>query len=274
MLRKLSLILFILLATFINSACNRNQDLCTEITENEAQRICVLLQRNGLNAHKVKVGAEDQVTWSVVLETPYIIGDKAVVEALNILNENDLPRSKRDPLKEAFKEGALIPTPTEEQLRKLAAIQESLELSLERITGIVSAQIHVVLPNPNPLVEESKQTQPSASVLLKYNTATPPLDVAEVRNIIAPSIEGLDPTRVQVVMKAVAAPNAAQFDNLKNNMIKYIGLGAMAAIAVFAGLFIYSYIRMRKLAETVSQLERERSVALRAKGQPAQAAAK
>ena len=75
-------------------------------------------------------------------------------------------------------------------------------------------------------------------------------------------------------MKAVAAPNAAQFDNLKNNMIKYIGLGAMAAIAVFAGLFIYSYIRMRKLAETVAQLERERSVALRAKGQPAQAAVK
>ncbi len=275
MLRKLILILVVLFATFGSTACNRSHDVCTGLTENEAQRICVLLQRNGLNVDKVKVGSEDQVTWSVNVNTPYIIGDSAVLAARDILFENDLPRSKYDPLKGAFKEGALIPTPTEEQLRKLAAIQESLELSLEKITGVVSAQIHVVLPNPNPLVDQSKQVQPSASVLLKYNTETPPLDVAEVRNIIAPAVEGLDPVRVQVVMKAVPAPNAAKFDNLKNNIIKYLGLGAIAAISMFAGLFLYSYIRMRKLAETVAQLERERGLALRkGQNQPAPVATK
>jgi type III secretion protein J len=266
MLRKLTLLLIVLFALFSNTACNRKHDLCTELSENESQRIAVLLQRNGLNASKVKVASEDKTTWSVVMEAPYIIGDTAVVAAEAILDENDLPRDKYDPLKGAFKEGALIPTPTEEQLRKLAAIQESLELSLERINGIVSAQIHVVLPNPNPLVDKDSQVQPSASILMKYNTAAPPLDVAEVRNIISPAIEGLDPSRVQVVMKPVPEPNAAKFDNLKNNIIRYLGLGATAAIMVLMGLFMYSFLRMRKLAETVAQLERERSMALR-KGQ-------
>lgn len=201
------------------------------------------------------------------MEAPYIIGDAAVVAAEAILDENDLPRSKYDPLKNAFKEGALIPTQAEEQLRKQAAVQESLELTLERINGIVSAHISLVFPNPNPLVDQSRQVQPSASVLVKYNTETPPLDVAEIRNIISPAVEGLDTSRVQVVMKAVPAPNAAKFDNLKNNIIRYLGLGATAAILVPLGLFMYSFLRMRKLAETVAQLERERSMALRTKGQ-------
>lgn len=267
MLGRFILILIVLFALFSNTACNRKHDLCTELSENESQRIAVLLQRNGLNASKIRVASEDKATWSVIIETPYIIGDAAVVAAEAILDENDLPRDKYDPIKNVFKGDSLIPTETEEQLRKLTAIQESLELTLEKINGVVSSDVNVVLPNPNPLVDQSKQVQPSASVLLKYNTETPPLDVAEVRNIIAPAVEGLDPARVQVVMKVVPAPNAAKFDNLKNNIIRYLGLGATAAILVLMGLFMYSFLRMRKLAETVAQLERERSMALRAKGQ-------
>ncbi|KAF0249921.1 MAG: type III secretion protein SctJ [bacterium] len=267
MLRKLTIILIILFTVFSNTACNRKHDICTELSENESQRIAVLLQRNGLNASKVKVASEDKTTWSVIIETPYIIGDAAIVAAEAILDENDLPRDKYDPFKLAFDKGALIPTEAEEQLRKLAAIQESLELTLEKINGIVSTDVNVVLPNPNPLVNQEKQVQPSASVLLKYNTETPPLDIAEIRNIIAPAVEGLDPARVQVVMKAVPAPNAAKFDDLKNNIIRYLGLGATASILVLLGLFMYSFLRMRKLSETVAQLERERSMALRPKGQ-------
>lgn len=266
MLRKLTLLSIAFFTLFSNTACNRKHDLCTELSENESQRIAVLLQRNGLNASKIRVASEDKATWSVIIETPYIIGDTAIVAAEAILDENDLPRDKYNPITNVFKGDSLIPTDTEEDLRKLSAIQESLELTLEKINGVVSSDVNVVLPNPNPLVEQSRQIQPSASVLLKYNTETPPLDVAEVRNIIAPAVEGLDPARVQVVMKSVPAPNAAKFDNLKNNIIRYLGLGATAAILVLMGLFMYSFLRMRKLAETVAQLERERSMALR-KGQ-------
>ncbi len=68
MLRKLTIILIILFTVFSNTACNRKHDICTELSENESQRIAVLLQRNGLNASKVKVASEDKTTWSVIIE--------------------------------------------------------------------------------------------------------------------------------------------------------------------------------------------------------------
>ncbi|MCS6885558.1 MAG: hypothetical protein RMM17_04305 [Acidobacteriota bacterium] len=263
-----ALLLGIFLCTF-TTACSRSRDLVGGLTETEAQHICVLLKRNGLNAHKVQVGSEDAVTWSVTLETPLIIGDEEVAAALYILSENDLPRVRENPLKSAFSKDSLIPTQTEENLRKLAATQEAIELTLEKISGVVSARVHVVLPNPNPLVEASKQVQASASVLLKYNTKTPPLTVEEVRNIVAPAVEGLSPSRVEVVMKEVPAPDINKFKDLKERYIKYIGLSAVSLVLVLSVLLVYFILKTRTQASKIAQLER--SLALRPTRAAAQA---
>src|SRR5215470_12777381 len=152
MLRKLRIISILLLTAFGLSACSHNRELVGGLTETEAQRICVLLQRNGLNADKTKAIVEDKITWTVTIEAPLIIGDEEVAAALLILRENDLPRSHENPYKDAFPKESLIPTQTEEALRKLSATQEAIAQTLETIDGVVSAQVHVVLPNPNPLV--------------------------------------------------------------------------------------------------------------------------
>lgn len=260
MLRKLAFTMILVFIALSASACSQHRDVATELSENEAQRICVLLQRNGLSSNKVKVGAEDAVTWSVQVETPMIVGDEAIASALYILHENDLPRDKKDPYQDIFKgNSGLIPTQTEEQLKKLSATQESIELTLERITGVVSAQVHVVLPNTNPLVDPSKQTQATASVLLKYNTKDLPLTVDEVRNLVAPSVEGLDANKVQVVMKAVPEPDITKFDNMKNRFIKIIGLSGVSLVAILVITLVYCYARIRRLGEKVSQLERSAS---------------
>lgn len=259
--RKLSFFLIILLCSLTITACSRSRDLVGGLTETEAQHICVLLKRNGLNATKVKVGSEDAVTWSVNIETPLIIGDEEVAAALYILSENDLPRVRENPLKSAFNKDSLIPTQTEEGLRKLAATQEAIEMTMEKISGVVSARVHVVLPNPNPLVESSKQIQASASVLLKYNTKNPPLTVAEVRSIVSPAVEGLDPNRVEVVMKEVPEPDINKFKDLKERYIKYIGLSAVSLVLILSALLVYFILKSRTQASKISQLER--SLALR-----------
>jgi type III secretion protein J len=269
---KFILGLLLLYLTLATTGCNRSHELVSGLTETEAQRICVLLNLNGLDASKIKVGSEDQVTWSVVMPAPYIIGEDKISSALYVLNENDLPRSKRDPYKEAFKSDSLIPTQTEESLRKLAATQESIELTLEKISGIVSAQVHVVLPNPNPLVETSKQVQASASVLLKYNTDTPPLSLDEVRSLVAPSVEGLSPDRVQVVVKAVPKPDIARFADLKNRYIKIIFVIGLSLIVILSIALISCIYRLRNLNQQLGKLERN-NARLSKKDQPQTAAA-
>jgi type III secretion protein J len=270
---KLRFVFVLVLIASGSIACRSNQELVTGITELEAQRICVVLQRNGLSANKVKSGTEDQISWNVMIETPMIIGDEEVAAALYILRENDLPRSRENPYKAAFPKESLIPTQTEESLRKLSATQEAIERTLETVAGVVSSKVHVVLPNPNPLVEASKQVQASASVLLKYNTPTEPLTLAEVRSLVSPAVEGLDPNRVEVVMKAVPAPDVNKFKDMKNRFIKIIGLAAISLVLILAGLLIFFIRRTHAQGQRIAQLER--NLALRPvnkKDQPAPAA--
>ncbi|MEW6729826.1 MAG: hypothetical protein AB1489_00685 [Acidobacteriota bacterium] len=273
MLRKLSIICILLFSTFGLTACDRHRELVTGLTEKEAQRICVLLQRNGLIANAVKSGSEDTVSWSVTIETPFIIGDEAVNKARYILDENDLPRARENPYLSVFKSESLIPTQTEEELRKLAATQEAIALMLEKVNGVVSANVNVVMPNPNPLVDASKQSRPSASVLLKYNTPNEPYSVSEIRSLVASAIEGLDADRVQVVMKAVPAPNINQFDNLKNRYIRLIFVAAITIVLILSGLLAFSVMRIRKLGSRIAQLERNQAIRpVGSRGQPATAA--
>jgi type III secretion system inner membrane ring protein len=270
MLRKLPLLFILVLIALGATACNSNRELVGGLTELEAHRICVVLQRNGLIANKVKTTADDQVTWTVTVEAPLIIGDDEVASALYILRENDLPRSRENPYKMAFPKESLIPTQTEESLRKLAATQESIEHTLETVAGVVSCKVLVVLPKPDPLVEATRQIQASASVLLKYNTPTEPLTVDEVRSLVAPAVEGLSPERVNIVMKPVPAPDINKFKDMKNRFIKIIGLAAISLVLILTGLLIFFIMRTRGQGERIAQLER--SLALRPvtkKDQPA-----
>jgi type III secretion protein J len=256
MFRKLPLIFTLLLIVLTASACNRSREVVSGLTEHEAQRICVLLQRNGFIANKVKTTENDQINWTVTVEAPLIIGDEGVASALYILRENDLPRSTENPYKAAFPKESLIPTQTEESLRKLSATQEAIERTLETVNGVVSCKVHVVLPNPNPLVEASKQIQASASVLLKYNTPSEPLSLQEVRSLVAPAVEGLDPNKVEVVMKAVPSPDINKFKDMKNRFIKIIGLAAISLVLILTGLLVFFIMRARSQSARIAQLER------------------
>lgn len=270
MLRKLALIFILTIITLGATGCSRTSDVCTGLSENEAQRICVLLQRNGLPASKVRVGSEDTVSWTVAVSTSFVLGDEGAVSALKILSENDLPRSKENPYTDAFSKNSLIPTQAEETLRKLAATQKAIELTLETINGVVSAKVNLVLPDPNPLVNQSDQIKATASVLLKYNTKESPLDINEIRSLVAPAVQGLDPEKVKVVLKAVPAPDALVFDDAKTRAIRIIGLAGIGLVGILMAALIFCFVRMRKLSEKVVQLER--STALRTTSKSSQPA--
>ncbi len=274
MLARRGLIIVLIFISFGATACKSSRELHGGLTEQEAQRICVLLWQNGLDANKAKAGAEGEESWTVSVASPVLIGDDAYHLAQYILSESDLPRSRENPYLKMFKQDSLIPTQTEEELRKLAAKEEKMALSLESVSGVVSASVSLVLPSANPIVEPNKQTQASASVIMKYNSETPPYSPEEVAGLVAAGVEGLDANKVKVVMKAVKRPDPKQFDSAKDRFITYMGLAGITMILVLTTLLIYTFLKLRSQRNRITQLERSSSLRPVAKGQPATAAAR
>ena len=141
--------------------------------------------------------------------------------ALDVLRVRGLPRERRHGFAEVYSQPSLIPTASEERARYLEATAGEIERTLETAEGIVSARVHLVLEEADPLSLEGKpRTGARAAVLLKAASGRAPLSEGDVQKLVAGSVPGLDPRAVAVVM--TAAPTSVDAT-----------LGPLAAIGPF-----------------------------------------
>jgi type III secretion protein J len=119
--------------------------------------------------------------------------------AMQSLASVGLPREKFQKMGEIFQKSGLISSPTEERIRFINALSQEISSTLMQIDGVLSARVHVALPNNDPLSD--KTTPPSAAIFIKYRagydieSATP-----DLKNLVTKSIEGLDFENVELVM--------------------------------------------------------------------------
>ena len=97
-------------------------------------------------------------------------------KALDLLRSLGLPRDRRHGFAEVYGQPSLIPTPSEERARYLEALGGEIERTLETADGVVSARVHLVLEETDPLAVEAKpRTAARAAVLLKVRGGHAPL---------------------------------------------------------------------------------------------------
>jgi type III secretion protein J len=155
-------------------------DLQTGLNDADANEILTLLNKHGIQAEKRPT--KEGVALSVK--------DTDLARATQTMHAAGLPRRSLSNLGQVFKKEGMISTPLEERARYIHGLSAELEYTLQQFDRVISARVHVVLPER---VAPGEPIQPSsAAVFVKY---TPPMDedtiLPRIRNLVSSSIPGL-----------------------------------------------------------------------------------
>src|SRR5436190_6917449 len=131
--------LFFLLPVLLSSACGK-ESLYQNLTEQETNEMLVVLYKNGIDAEKVRVQQAQDFSYTISVPK-----DK-IQKARKVLVDNNLPRKRALGFSEICKEKGLIPTPEEEKCRKLLALKGEIINSLEKVPGVIEADVVLNIP--------------------------------------------------------------------------------------------------------------------------------
>ena len=173
------------------------QTLYTGLPEKEVNDMMAILLSNNIGCEKV-AGAEN--TWTVM-----VFGNQ-FSQAVQLLNEAGYPKDTFSSLGEAFKKSGLVSSPTEERVRFMHALSDELAETITHIHGVVTARVHIVLPDNDPYTD--KITPSSASVFISYLPQINLEDCSrDIRQLVTNSIEGLSYDKVNLSMFPASNPN-------------------------------------------------------------------
>jgi type III secretion protein J len=227
--RKLRSAAILIGLVFLLGACGQ-EVLQQALTEPEANEILVVLFQNGINASKVMTTGPEGSTYSVTIPKDQI------QNARRVLLENNLPRARELGSEGICKEKGLIPTPEEEKCRRLLAKKGDIINSLQRIPGVIDADIVLNVPEINPFnTETQNDIRPTASSVIRVKKSVDGYEVTEARiqQFISKSVENLDPRDVSVIITYIQPPQEILSQGPKSPAA---GLDVNAKLATIAGL--------------------------------------
>jgi type III secretion protein J len=196
----------LLALVLVSGACSTNiLHGIDERAANDAERA---LERAGIGAEKIpEESAGASASGGARFTLRVSRGDGA--RALDLLRALGLPREPPHGFSETYGQPSLIPTASEERARYVDALAGEIERTLESVDGVVSARVHLVLEEADPLAVDAKpRAAARAAVLLATRPGPTPIAREDVQRLVAGSAAGLDAAAVAVVL--TAAPMAAQ----------------------------------------------------------------
>uniref|UniRef100_UPI003B9E1D19 EscJ/YscJ/HrcJ family type III secretion inner membrane ring protein n=1 Tax=Agrobacterium tumefaciens TaxID=358 RepID=UPI003B9E1D19 len=147
--------------------------------------------------------------------------------AVGILEAAGLPGLRFANLGDVFKSIGLVSSPVQERAQLIYAMSEELSHTVSQVDGVVSARVHVVLPE-NDLLKRNGVPS-SASVFIRHE---PDLDIGrlipQIKTLVAGSSAGLTYEGVSIVpvqASARAAPAATR------PMTQFMGIWLLASSA-------------------------------------------
>jgi type III secretion protein J len=166
-----------------------SQELYSQLSERQANEMVAVLRSAGIEAEK---RSQDGRFW--VLTSP-----RDFAQAVRTLNAQGYPRETYDTMGKVFKREGFVSSPLEERARLLHAMSQEISNTLVNIDGVVTARVHLVVPERNPLVDKPQPA--AASVFIKHRPEKNlSAQVAQIKALVVNSIEGLAYDNVTVAL--------------------------------------------------------------------------
>jgi len=229
---RLALLLPPLILALLLGGCR--VELNRGLSEREANEIVALLLRGGIPAERgtATAAAGPGGAAGAARNSTVLIPESRFAEAVDMLRDAGLPRQQFSSMGEVFRGEGLVASPTEERARYVWAMGQELSRTVSEIDGVLSARVHLVLPENDPLRRET--TPGSASVFIRHapGAAVAGL-VPQIKELVANALPGLayDRVAVTLVPAAVTAPAADASGRQPAALVQVLGLWVHAESA-------------------------------------------
>lgn len=100
---------------------------------------------------------------------------------------------------ESFNETRFGETDTDKRVKYLIALQGELTRTIENLSAVESAKVHIVLPEKSLFVRDEKDTTASVLLRLKPYASLEPEQVKSIMAFVSHSVEGLKSENVTVM---------------------------------------------------------------------------
>lgn len=229
--RKKFWMLPLMLLVLLGAGCGKSA-LYSNISEKQANQMIALLKSRNLPVSKA-AGAENM--WNVM------IGNNSFATGVEILRNHGYPQDSYNDMGKVFQKSGLVSSPTEERARFMYALSESIAETISNIPGIVTARVHIVLPESNPYTESL--TPSSASVFIAYRPDANIEDsIRDIKYLVTNSIEGLAYDKVSVALfPAPMTPEANLLDNQQVNVLSIqMNKSSLWTFWIFVAILIFA----------------------------------
>jgi type III secretion protein J len=200
----------VLLAALLLSACET--ELYNNLDQRQANEMVATLQQRGIPAQRVAVKGGQYTV---------VVDKDRFAESITILKDAGLPRQEFQTMGQVFKKDGLVSSPTQERAQMIFALSQELSGTVSEIDGVLSARVHLVLPENDPLRQQLVPS--SASVFIRHRSNAPVGNlVPQVKMLVANGVAGLSYDKVSVVLVPVDSQKPSQGQDLE--MVSFLGL--------------------------------------------------
>lgn len=224
-MKKNKLLLCSLLSFCMLFLSGCGQELYSDLSEKHVNEMMSILQNN--NIKSTRTVKKDGKFGIKVKSNQFSLANEK-------LREHGYPKESFDSFGDIFQESSIISSPLEEKVKFIYALSQNVSETISQIEGVITARVHIVLPDNDPFAENVIPS--SASVFIKYH---PQFDItkfkSDIKLIVEKSIQGLSYDKVSVVMFPVSRQMIQEYDS-EFGVIKYFYI---IFILIILGIFAF-----------------------------------
>jgi type III secretion protein J len=200
----------VLLVALLLTACEA--ELYNNLDQRQANEMIAALQQRGIAAQRVAVKGGQYM----------VVVDKGrFAESIAVLKDAGLPKQEFQNMGQVFKKDGLVSSPMQERAQMIFALSQELSRTVSEIDGVLSARVHLVLPENDPLRQQLVPS--SASVFIRHRSDAPVGNlVPQVKMLVANGVAGLSYDKVSVILVPVDAQKSTQGQDAE--MVSFFGL--------------------------------------------------